>query len=261
MAKHCNPKCIFFPNQFYDKTCKNYTLDKNGIKHSSTKAYCNFDDHLITNWGACSNYRETYGKINVFETDKNSEKTIILLGKSAVGKDYILNYLKENFGFSSIVSHTTRPIRENEINGKDYHFITTQEFSKMLRNEEFIETREYTTCFNNKQDIWYYGISKEEFDNKSKKICVVDTSGQKEIIKYCGEENIISIYIETKDEIREARAKERGSFSQSEWDRRLKDDDKKFKQIKYDYKINNDGTKEQFEKNILEILRKEELIG
>lgn len=261
MAKHCNPKCIFFPNQLYDKTCKHYTLDKSGIKRSSTKVYCNFDDHLITNWEPCSNYRETYDKINVFEMNNNSEKTIILLGKSAAGKDYILNHLKENFGFNSIVSHTTRPIRENEINGKDYYFITTKEFSKMLRDEEFIETREYTTCFNNKQDVWYYGISKEEFDNKSKKICVVDTSGQKEIIEYYGKENIISIYIDVEDNIREQRAKLRGSFSQSEWDRRLKDDNKKFKNIKYDYIVKNNGTIEDFQKNIQNILRKEDLIG
>ena len=63
------------------------------------------------------------------------------------------------------------------------------------------------------------------------------------------------------DNIREQRAKLRGSFSQSEWDRRLKDDNKKFKNIKYDYVIKNNGTMEEFQKNIQNILRKEDLIG
>ena len=263
MANRCNPKCIFFPIHSYEKSLKekDYKIDKNGVKHSSIKTYCDFDDHLITKWEYCENYSETNNnleKVKIFDT---KDKVIILMGKSASGKDYILNYLKNSFNFNPIVSHTTRPIRKNEINGKDYYFINSKEFCKMLNNEEFIETREYNTCFNGKQDIWYYGISKDEFNNKTKKICVVDTTGQKEINEYYGKENIISIYIDVEDKIREKRAKSRGSFSQSEWDRRLKDDNKKFKNIKYDYIIKNNGTMEEFQKNIQNILRKEDLIG
>lgn len=260
LANHCNPKCIFFPNQFYEKSCKDYYIDDFGVKHSNTKVYCGFDDHLITDWKNCNNYCEEFNKTNI-QNLNSKDKTIILLGKSAAGKDYILNYLIEEYGFNPIISHTTRPIRKNEVNGKDYYFIDSKEFSQMLFNEEFVEAREYATLFENKPDIWYYGITKEEFDNKTKKICVVDTTGQQEIIKYCGKENIVSIYIDVEDEIREKRAKIRGSFSQPEWDRRLKDDNKKFKKIKYNYMLKNNGTKEELHKNIKNILRKENLIG
>ena len=263
MANICNPKCIFFPTHSYEKSFKDkdYKLDKNGVKHNSIKIYCDFDDHLITKWECCKNYREIYNESNNKKIQNTKDKVIVLMGKSAAGKDFILNYLKYIYNFNPIISHTTRPIRKNEINGKDYYFINTKDFSKMLINNEFIETREYNTCFNGKEDIWYYGISKEEFDNKSRKICVVDTTGQKEIIEYYGKENVISIYIDVEDKIREQRAKSRGSFSQTEWDRRLKDDNKKFKNIKYDYIIKNNGTTEEFQKNIQNILRKEDLIG
>lgn len=263
MTNRCNSKCIFFPIHSYEKSLKEkeYKIDKNGVKHSSMKIYCDLDDHLISKWENCKNYRETYNNADNTKIQNTKDKVIILLGKSAAGKDYILNYLKNIYNFNPIISHTTRPIRKNEINGKDYYFINTKDFSKMLANEDFIETREYNTCFNDKKDIWYYGISKEEFDNKIKKICVVDTTGQKEIIEYYGKENTISIYIDVEDNIREQRAKLRGSFSQSEWDRRLKDDNKKFKNIKYDYIIKNNGTMEDFQKNIQNILRKEDLIG
>ena len=261
LANRCSPKCIFFPVHSYENNSRNFTKDKNGVKFNSVKPYCGFDDHLITNWQNCSNYREDFNIKELVNIKTSEDKTVILLGKSACGKDHILNYLKDNFGFNSIISHTTRPIRKNEVNGKDYYFVNTKEFSKMLLQEEFIETREYNTCFNGKPDIWYYGIAKQEFDNKKKKICVVDTTGQKEIIKYCGQENVISIYIDVDDNIREERAKSRGSFSQSEWDRRLKDDNKKFKKVKYNYILKNNGDKEQYQKDIENILRKENLIG
>ena len=261
MGSRCNPKCIYFPVYSYEKHIKDFVVDKNGVKHNHNKAYCGYDDHLIINWNECPNYSESFKSKLFIKQDFKKDKVIILLGKSASGKDSILNYLINKYNFNSIISHTTRPIRKNETDGKDYYFVNTKDFSKMLANDEFIETREYTTCFNNKQDIWYYGISKKEFDNEINKICIVDITGQNEIIKYYGKENVLSIYIETDDAIREKRAKLRGSFSQSEWNRRLKDDNKKFKKVKYDYILKNNGDKEQCEKDIENILRKEGLIG
>ena len=153
------------------------------------KPVCLYDDHAITGWDECPNYKSYFSTEIPFH-----EKAVILLGKSAAGKDYIANFLKDNYGFQIVVSHTTRPIRENEIDGIDYHFVSTQQFSEMMKYEDFIETREYTTNFNGEQDLWYYGISKDEFNNKQKKICIVDLGGLNAISKYYGDENIIKIY-------------------------------------------------------------------
>jgi guanylate kinase len=102
--------------------------------------------------------------------------------------------------------------------------------------------------------------SKEEIDNKTKKICIVDLKGLKEIKKYYGEENLVVIFIDAADEIRQRRAMRRGSFDKSEWYRRLKDDNKKFKDFEYDYKIMNNKTQTELEYKVCDILRKEDLI-
>ena len=48
----------------------------------------------------------------------------IITGPSGVGKNTIINELSNYLDFYFSVSHTTRPRRENEVNGKDYYFIT-----------------------------------------------------------------------------------------------------------------------------------------
>ena len=73
---------------------------------------------------------------------------IILCGKSGAGKDYILNELLNTYpkDVSPIILDTTRPRRGLELNGKDYNFLTEEEYFKKEHIGEQI--------FNN----WYYGI-------------------------------------------------------------------------------------------------------
>lgn len=79
---------------------------------------------------------------------------IAIIGKAGSGKDTIQNLLCErNNNFSKIVSYTTRPKRENEKDGVDYHYITNDEFCEKVLNGEMLEA----TYFNN----WHYGTSKE----------------------------------------------------------------------------------------------------
>ena len=80
------------------------------------------------------------------------------------------------------------------------------------------------------------------------------------IKKYYGEENLIVIFIDAADEIRQRRAMRRGSFDKFEWYRRLKDDNKKFKDFGCDYKIMNNKTQTELEYKVCDILRKEDLI-
>ena len=53
---------------------------------------------------------------------------LIFIGKSGSGKDFARDYLITERRFQSIISHTTRPMREGEIHAKDYFFITPEEF-------------------------------------------------------------------------------------------------------------------------------------
>jgi len=68
---------------------------------------------------------------------------IVVSGCSGVGKTSVIKRLLElhpEFAFS--VSYTTRPPRPNEVDGKDYHFVTRQEFEKEVHNRRFLEWEE-----------------------------------------------------------------------------------------------------------------------
>lgn len=153
---------------------------------------------------------------------------VILCGKSASGKDTTLKKLVEKYNYIPIISTTTRPIREGEKNGVDYNFISKEEFNWKIAKDMFLEYRSYNTLFNDIPDTWYYGTEKQELDPKKIYISVLDFDGAREVQKYYGRDNTIIIYISCPDTIRENRAKQRGSFDQTEWDRRLKDDEIKF---------------------------------
>ena len=71
----------------------------------------------------------------------NKEGMLILFsGPSGVGKDTLLDVvLKKNVELKKSVSLTTRNIRENEIDGKDYLFTNVSDFEKMISNGEILE--------------------------------------------------------------------------------------------------------------------------
>ena len=168
--------------------------------------------------------------------------TIILTGKSSAGKDKVKNILTKMFNYKPIVSHSTRPIRINEVNHKDYHFVTEEEFTDIM----FLETRSYDTIFEGITQKWFYGTSLKELDKKGDKVCIKDLVGAiklKEHIK-----DSIIIYIEVPEAIRKQRAIERGSFCELEYARRVKQDAKDFEEDLIDkhceYFIYNYGDEE-----------------
>jgi guanylate kinase len=83
-----------------------------------------------------------------------NHKRIILVGKAASGKDH-LRKKYESRGFKYAVSYTTRPPREDEVNGKDYFFITDEESTKMIESNMFYEH----VYFNG----WLYGTTVNQF--------------------------------------------------------------------------------------------------
>lgn len=65
---------------------------------------------------------------------------IVLSGPSGVGKDSVIQGLKQtNYPFYFVVTATTRPIRPNERDGVDYHFVSVGEFAEMIENDELLE--------------------------------------------------------------------------------------------------------------------------
>ena len=80
---------------------------------------------------------------------------IILVGKGASGKDHARTILTEMMGMQYGVSYTTRPPRENEVEGKDYYFRSHKFFEEMKAKDEWFEYVEFNG--------WLYGTTKDQF--------------------------------------------------------------------------------------------------
>jgi len=86
---------------------------------------------------------------------------VILSSPSGAGKTTLVNLLAKNNNFEISISHTTRKPRPNETSGKDYYFVSDQEFKRLVKNDEFLE---YAKVFNN-----YYGTTRTPvIDNLNK---------------------------------------------------------------------------------------------
>ncbi|KAL5278955.1 GUK1 family protein [Megaselia abdita] len=101
---------------------------------------------------------------------KRGPRPLVICGPSGSGKSTLLKRLfaeyPETFGFS--VSHTTRKPRAGEQNGVHYHFVSAEQMSTLIGNDEFIET----ATFSGNQ----YGTSKQAvYDVQAQgKVCVLD---------------------------------------------------------------------------------------
>lgn len=71
----------------------------------------------------------------------------LVMGKSASGKDTIFQKLREDekLGFQTIVPYTTRPKREGEKEGREYHFVSPETFRTMEKEQQIMESRTYRT--------------------------------------------------------------------------------------------------------------------
>jgi guanylate kinase len=171
---------------------------------------------------------------------------IAIIGASATGKTTIERILEKQ-GLERIISYTSRPMRKNEINDVDYHFISDAEFLEKLEDNFFAEHTSYRG--------WHYGISKNDCANNT--VAVVEPVGFRRLKKIDGL-NIRSFYIKTDDRTRMIRMLKRGDDI-AEAIRRMYSDQGSFNGIEdeVDYIIENpDGKLDEAVKNIFDILEK-----
>lgn len=152
-----------------------------------------------------------------------SEK-LIILGHSGSGKDYLMRKLVEK-GLTGCLKMTTRPMRINEVQDVTYNFVDFETFNEKLNQNNLICYQQFkVTPLDKDPEIWYYGISKQEFEKSQ---VVILTPGElsqidPEIRKTC-----FVVYLDIDREIRESRLIVREDNNDS-IKRRLDADEKDF---------------------------------
>ena len=116
---------------------------------------------------------------------------LVLMGKSCSGKDTIANELVK-YGYENLVSYTTRPMRDDEIQDQTYHFISEDEFINKINNGFFLEYRKYLSA--NANGLWYYGTAKEDYEKESKMVSILTPDGVNTLISKGINPKVIYIY-------------------------------------------------------------------
>ncbi len=180
---------------------------------------------------------------------------VILSGVAGAGKDTIKKQLIERMeNVESLPSFTSRPRREGDIEGQTYHFVSREEFEKMIENQEFYE---YDIHHNQ-----YYGTSRKLLNEKIKsgKIIVKDidvngTEHLKELLK--DDTKVITIFLRVpKEELKKRLEARVDKPSPQEVILRLNRFDYEESKINlYDYVLKNDDLEKtvQIIKTIIEM--------
>ena len=185
-------------------------------------------------------------------------KLFVLLSESSGGKDTLLNMIVKNEFLKPVISTTTRKMRSNEEQDREYHFVTKEEFMLMEAKDEFLETTSYLIP---SEGIVKYGLAKKDVVlSKSSYVVILNPIGLQQVEEQLGRENVVSIYIHRNDKDRFIsylnREEKRFDLILDDAYERYKRDLNDFAGIetKVDYVINNDGSLEDMMIQFLEIL-------
>ncbi|MEW6774405.1 MAG: guanylate kinase [Bacteroidota bacterium] len=186
-------------------------------------------------------------------------KLIVFSGPSGSGKTSIVRALLEKYsdflGFS--VSATTRAKRENEVDGKDYYFITKEKFLEKIKNNEFIEWEEV-------YDGLYYGTLKSEINRlhqlKKHVLFDIDVEGGLNIKKLYSDKTLTIFVMPPSIEDLKNRLQLRKTESEESFEKRISKAQQEIEKSKlFDEVIVNDDLETAIKKAesvLLEFIRK-----
>ena len=170
-------------------------------------------------------------------------KLLALFGESSVGKDSIQHWLVSKLNNThGMVSYTSRPPRDYEVDGREYHFVSQEEFEKLIIAKKMLEH----TCFNN----WYYGTYIDELQPKKINVGVFNPQGIRGLLTHSDTIDILPVWIQTHDKDRLLRSLQRENNPNcEEICRRFLADKKDFSNIDFEHEIylNNDSTYNYYE--------------
>lgn len=162
-----------------------------------------------------------------------------IMGKTCAGKDSLVKKLcSKDKRYSTVVSYTDRPIRDNETNGVEHYFVSKAEFTKIKEEGEVIA---YTEFIDLEGNVIRYMALKDELDKHN--IYIIDPPGYEDLKntlkQYADDSKLVSILIDAPYEDRENRASNTRSDYESSFKKRCESEDAKFEGFKPDFVIYN----------------------
>ncbi|XP_075723369.1 MAGUK p55 family member stardust isoform X3 [Rhipicephalus microplus] len=115
----------------------------------------------------------TYEEVSLYYPRPNCKRPVVLVGPSNIGRHELRQKLMEDTErFAAAVPHTSRPRKDSEIDGVDYHFISRPQFEADILAGKFVEHGEYERN--------YYGTSLDAIRSvvNSGKVCVLNLHPQ-----------------------------------------------------------------------------------
>jgi len=159
----------------------------------------------------------------------------IICGKAGCGKSNLVELLVEKGGKPSI-SYTTRPPRKGEIDGKDYYFLSDENFEMYIDDGIFYEYIKFNG--------WGYGTSYDSFENDD--IFIMTPIGISKLREEDRKESLI-IFIDLSDDVLKERIGIRGDMKGDSLERRFLADKKDFENFTdYDIRITNEDFNQMF---------------
>ena len=165
---------------------------------------------------------------------------IAICGKAGSGKDTIMNKVVAACPqLHEIVSCTTRPIREGEVDGINYHYMTGEQFGEKVLAGEMLEA----SCFND----WFYGTAYDSLRSDCVNIGVFNPEGVDSVMAHKNIELVV-FYIEADDKIRVLRQLNREEHPDvHEIIRRFGTDENDFLDLDFHYNALTNDTEEDLD--------------
>jgi len=176
----------------------------------------------------------------------NDGVMVILSSPSGAGKTTLVNLLSKKDNFNISISHTTRQPRPNESPNKDYYFVNSDEFKRLINNQEFLE---YAKVFNN-----FYGTTRtpviEKLDRGQNVLFDIDWQGADQIRNKNLDYKLITFFIlPPSKEILFERLSSRDMKDKLIVEERMKQFERDVLHwINYDYVVINDDLNDCYEK-------------
>lgn len=191
-------------------------------------------------------------------------KLYVVMGKSSSGKDTIFKRLREKkeLGLQAITGYTTRPMRDGEEEGREYHFVSEERLGELRAAGKVIECRTYPTVYG----PWSYFTADDgqiEADSDNRYLYIGTLESYAAIRSYFGDKMVAPVYVEVEPGIRLERALARERSQENpkytEMCRRFLADEEDFKEdnlkkLGIEKRFSNDGKLEECLQEIAEYI-------